>query len=630
MKKYLIIISIVLVATVFPYSCNQDFLNTTPLDKISSEATWADGPLSQAFVFNIYSYLGYGGFEEQALAAISDEAMFTHAGRNIDTFNEAAESPSNPAWFSSTYEWDDMYLAIRQANIALMELPESTFSDDVLRERLQGETYFLRAYYYHQLLRFYGGFPIIVTPYGLNEDYTIARNTWKECVDFIVSDLDQAISYLDGKDETPGRATKLAAMALKSRVLLYAASDLHDGSAASANSSVLSNYSNLDLVAYTSGDQNARWIAARDAAEAVLNEGQGYKLDLTAPVTPEEGKNNYISIALGGESSVGDPTASVELIFERTHTPEYTAEDAWPLGGIHYGINNGPNGYHNWAGNTPIQQLVDDYEMMDGSKFDWGNAAHAAAPYVDRDPRFYATILYDGADWKPRPPDVADRDPANQIQTGYYDDGAGGKLNGIDTRESDIENWNGSRTHYYTRKFIDPDPGLPDNQSNAQVIPWPFIRYTEAVLNYVEACIETGLEDEARLWLNRIRYRAGMPEIFDTGQDLVDRYRNERRIELAYEEHRYHDARRWMIAPSTLGRGIKAIDVQATLKLGQTPHVPYRYDTNVYDYVYTVVDNTENEVRTWDDKMYYRVIVRDELNRNDKLVQNPGYPAINQ
>ena len=165
---------------------------------------------------------------------------------------------------------------------------------------------------------------------------------------------------------------------------------------------------------------------------------------------------------------------------------------------LHYGINNGPNGYHNWAGNTPIQLLVDDYEMMDGSKFDWNNAAEKADPYANRDPRFYATILYDGADWKPRPADVAGKDPVNQVQTGYYDDGAGGTINGIDTRESAVENWNGSRTHYYTRKFIDPNPALADNQSNAQVIPWPFIRYTEMVLNYVEACIELGEEAEAK------------------------------------------------------------------------------------------------------------------------------------
>ncbi len=625
MKK-LSAFSLFLLALVSIYiSCKPDFLDTEPLDKISSEATWKDGPLSQAFIFNVYSFLGYGGFEEQALASITDEAMFTHAGRNIAPFNEGAETPSNLAWFSSTYKWDDMYLAIRQANIALENLPTSTFQDDQLRERLTGEAYFLRAYYNQQLLRYYGGVPIITKSYGLNEDYTIERNTYEACVNAIVADLDQAAQLLDGKSEIPGRASKIAALALKSRVLLYAASDLHDGPTAKSNSSTLSSFGNIELVAYNGGDRTARWRAAKEAAKAVLDASTGYKLDLGAPATLEEGKNNHIAISMGGKSKAADPSAAVELIFQRTHTALYTAEDNWPLGGIHYGINNGPNGYHNWAGNTPIQQLVDDYEMMDGTKFDWNNPAQKADPYLNRDPRFYATILFDGADWKPRPADVAALDPANEIQTGYYDNGSGGTINGIDTRESAVENWNGSRTHYYVRKYIDPDPALPDNQSSAQVVPWPFIRYTEVILNYAEACIELGEESEALTWLNKLRFRAGMPAITESGAALKQRYRNERRVELAYEEHRYHDARRWMIAPATLGRGIQAINIQATLKPGATPATPYRHDKSLYDYNYTVVNNTENENRSWNDKMYFRPISRDEINRNAKLVQNPGY-----
>ncbi len=625
MKKIKFVTGIVTTLFLFNVSCNRDFLNTQPKDKISSDATWADGALSEAFIFGVYSSLGYGGFEEQSLAAYTDEAMFTHAGRNINTFTQGTETPDNLAWFSPTYYWDNMYTAIRDANIAIANLPTATFTDAVLKDKLLGEAYFLRAYYYQQLVRFYGGVPLIDKPYGLNEDYTIARNTYEECVNFIVSDLDKAATLLDGKTTSAGRASKIAAMALKARVLLYAASDLHDASTAKANSSVLSSYSNIELVAYTSGDRQARWQAAQAAAKAVLDAGQGYKLDLTAPVSAAEGQANYNSIAMGGQSAVGDAAAATELIFQRSASALYTQEDNWPLGGLHYGINNGPNGYHDWAGNTPIQLLVDDYEMMDGTKFDWNNSAEKANPYVNRDPRFYATVLYDGADWKPRPADVAGKDPVSQVQTGYYDDGNGGTINGIDTRESVVENWNGSRTHYYTRKFIDPNPALADNQSNAQIIPWPFIRYTEMVLNYVEASLALGQETEARNWLNKIRFRAGMPAVEDAGSDLVNRYRNERRIELVYEEHRYHDARRWMIPAQTVGRGIKAIKVTATLKPGKSALVPYRYDPTVYDYTYTSVDNTENETRIWNDKMYYRPIGRDEMSRNSKLIQNPGY-----
>ena len=125
MKKIKFIVGFTTIFLFFIISCKKDFLNTRPLDKISSEATWADGPLSEAFIFNVYSSLGYGGFEEQALAAYTDEAMFTHAGRNINTFTEGSETASNLAWISPTYGWDNMYLAIRKANVAIDRLPTS-------------------------------------------------------------------------------------------------------------------------------------------------------------------------------------------------------------------------------------------------------------------------------------------------------------------------------------------------------------------------------------------------------------------------------------------------------------------------------------------------------------------------
>jgi hypothetical protein len=625
MKKGKLLTFFTVAAILMLASCNKDFLDTKPLDKVSEGAVWSDGALSEAFVFNVYSFLNYGGFEEESLASITDEAMFTHAGRGINVINEGTLSETTTGNDRIVPQWNELFLAIRQANIAIKELPEATFDNAELKDRLLGEAHFLRAYYQSQVMRYYGGAPIIDRPYELNEDYAVARNTYEENVNYVVGDLDMAASLLDGKPVTPGRANQLSALALKSRVLLYAASDLRDGPTASAKSTAHSSYANLELVAYTTGDRAARWNAAKSAAKAVLDATSGYKLDLSAPVSAEEGKMNYMSIALGGGSAVGDAAARAELLFERTHTPLFTRESDWPLGGIHQGINNGPNGYHNWAGNTPIQLLVDDYEMMDGSTFDWNNPAHAADPYANRDPRLYATVLYDGAPWKPRPSDVAGIDPVDQIQTGAYDDGAGGVVNGVDTRKSVVEDWNGSRTGYYVRKFIDPDPGLVDNQSSAQVIPWPFIRYTEVALNYIEASIETGDEGEAINWLNKIRFRVGLPAVTDSGDALRDRYRNERRVELAYEEHRYHDARRWMIAPTTLGRGIKIIIPEATLKSGASPNVPYVHDKSVYDYSYAPIDNTEVETRTWVDKMYFMPISRDELNRNEQLIQNPGY-----
>lgn len=604
-------------------SCDMDFLDVNPPSEIAADQVWTDGALAEAFVTGSYNGLGDGGFFEQMQASLTDEAVFTHTGRSINTVNEGSLSPSNLGWVDATYGWSQMYTNIRATNISLANLKNATFPNQVLKARLQGESYFLRAYYYQQLLRYYGSVPLIKKVYALNENYEATRNTYDECVKSIVSDLDSAAILLDGKTLAKGRATKAAALSLKSRVLLYAASDLHDMPTAKAKSTVISAFANPEFLGYVSGDRKARWQLALDATKAAMAAASsGYKLALAAPVTPEAGRLNYISMAMAGASAdpTLDPTASSEIVFGKYFSPSLAQ------GPRQTGLNNGPNGYHNWAGNTPIGLLVDDYEMMDGTPFKWTNPVHKAAPYTNRDPRLYATIMYDGAPWKPRPSDA--KDPANQIQTGAYDllDDKGALINrkGLDTRSSSIEDWNGSRTGYYMRKFIDPNPALYDN-SDRQNIPWPFIRVTELVFNAIEANIELGNDADALLWLNRIRFRAGMPAITATGAALKEAYRKEKRIEMAYEEQRYSDARRWMIAAETLGRPLQYITVIGKFKAGQSMKEPYHYDKTVYDYTYTPVEEKAHENRTWVDKMYYRPFSRDEINRNAKLAQNPGY-----
>lgn len=629
MKKILYCVLIMAIPGTMITACKRDFLNTKPLDKVTPEDTWKDGGLSEAFITGIYAGLGQGGFDEQMLASLSDEAVFTHPSRGINVINEGTLNPSNIGWVNVNMRWgkdgsnNDMYAKIRQTNLALENLRTATFNDKPLNDRLQGESHFMRAFFYHQLVRYYGGVPIIDRSYALGENFDVTRNTWSACVDFIIKECDSAILLLKGKTMIPGRASELAAMALKSRMLLYAASDLHDIPTAKTKSTLIAGYANPELIGYTSGDRTARWTAAKNAAKAVLDGAStlGYKMNLNTPVSAAEGKKNYIALAMGGGSKSAeiDKAAQSEILFGR-----YWNISKDEYAGMYVGLANGPNGYHNWAGNTPVQELVDDYEMMDGSKFSWSNTKHKEQPYNNRDPRFYATILYDGADWKPRDKISGNVDPANQIQTGKYEQSNGGFLAGLDTRKSSIENWNGSWTGYYMRKFIDPDPNIVDNTTR-QTIPWPFFRYTEAVMNYIEACIELGQFTEAQTWLNRIRFRAGMPAVAETGAALKERYRNERRVELAYEDQRYHDCRRWMIAPATLGRKLVYIDVVGKLKPGATPPSPYRYDITKYDYVYTPLEVNSQEDRKWDDKMYFRPISQDEMNTNLKLIQNPGY-----
>jgi hypothetical protein len=237
------------------------------------------------------------------------------------------------------------------------------------------------------------------------------------------------LSYGGGSSDI-GRATKGAALALKSRILLYAASELYN------NSSWAGGYANPELIAST-GSRTTKWQAAKDAAKAVMDLGV-YSLQNTgSPV------KDYTDLFLLKDSK--------EAIFSRY----FIKSRGWEDGALP-GLANGPNGYHNWGGNTPIQELVNDYEMTDGSKFDWSNPAHAAAPYVNRDPRFAATILYDQALWRPRPSDVKDIDPVGKVIIRSVETAAGVWNPGLDTRDGPIEDWNGGYSGYYLRKFIDP------------------------------------------------------------------------------------------------------------------------------------------------------------------------------
>lgn len=613
---------LLVLVTFFTMACKKDFMDVNPPDKISADLVWKDPALAQAFVNDIYNGLGNGGFSEQMLASVSDEALFTHPTRGIDLVNNATINPSTLGWVDDTWAYKQMYNRIRACNTTIERIigGDNGLSSQGLKDQLLGEAYFLRAYFYQQLVRYYGAVALITKTYALTDNFNIKRNTYEECINFIIKDCDEANRLLAGKTLDKGRTSALAALALKSRVLIYAASDLHDRAKLTAKITGIA-AQKLDFLSYASGNQLDRYRLAQTAAKAVLDASTGYKLTLSAPATTAEGQLNFKSIAMGGGSKAPgiDATAASELIFARYFITQSNNRHAQ---------QNGPNGYHNWAGNTPIGLLVDDYEMNDGSKFSWANPAQKANPYQNRDPRFYATILYDGAGWKPRDKASGNVDPASQIQTGIYDllsSGSVTDFKGLDTRGSSIENWNGSWTGYYYHKFIDPDPNIVD-ASAPQTIPWPFFRYTEAVFNYIEASIELGELTNATNWLNKIRFRAGMPAVTATDQaGLREVYRHERRIEMAYEEQRYHDTRRWLIAGETLGRKTTYIKVTGKFKAGKTMSAPYHYDPTVYDYTYTPVIENAQENRSWDNKLYFRPFSRDEINKNNLLEQNPGY-----
>lgn len=603
-------------------SCNDDFLETTPLSEIGESSVWSSEKLAEAAVLDLYQGTWAGTLtREETTDAFTDQAVFTHPGRGVDGYTEGKMNPAGGFMDMQWFSWTQLYPFIRGANIAIKQLTanEAGFPDAFVKQLL-GEAYFMRGYFYTQLMRQFGGVVLLTEPLGLDSEANNPRSTFEETINQIVSDLDQAIILLEDAPPSKARAHKVTALAMKSRVLTHAASDLYEPTKA-AIVPTIATYRNPELIGYTSGTQAQRWEAAKTASRALLDATSGYKLDLAAPASFEEAQQNYEDIWLQGDEN---PDFIWGRLIEEFGfgSRTYPGGDGWSQGPGMVALYHGPNGYHEWAGTTPTEALVSKYGMADGTEFDWDDPEHAAAPYDNREPRFYATILYDGAPWKQRTDDVVKFDEVNEIQTGFYTLTDGTIINGVDTRQGPIEDWNGSRTGYYFKKFS--DPRLPASwPNNLQKVDAPYVRYSEILLNYVEANINLGDEGEAKTWLNKLRFRNGLPEVTASGAELLEIYKRERDKELVNEDARLFDMKRWLEGPQSLNQQVQQVLIQGTQKPGTTVGV-YRKDTAVFDYTYTPT-NIVFENRIWQDHVYFMPISQTEIDRDPSLIQNPGY-----
>lgn len=607
------LLSVILIVAIFSCNKNKELLDLAPVSEFSEVAVWNDPALVDAFINTIYkNNLGWP-FGMKRLSDYVDESRTNWSP--VINFNKCLISPDNLAEWGDGFgvqtammSWNSQYANIRRQNLFFSKIDEVPAADE-WKNRAKGEVHFMRAMSYHYLTALYGGVPIITKVYGLKEDFTIARNSYADCIDFIIGQLDSAALFLQPTTAMPGRVTKGAALALKARVLLYAASDQHNPD---KNGFLTTGFTNPELLGYIDGDPVARWTAAKNAAKAVIDLNQ-YDLYKKDPGPGDPIAQNIEEYFLSDET--------VEDILLQYFAP--IADEGW----LHYrpALATRPNGYNSWGNQTPFGELVDDYEMSDGSKFDWNNAVHKADPYANREARFYATILYEGAPYLPRPDGVKEIDPFDKIQVGKVYDPAGNMLKGgVDTRFGPINVANGGHTGYYTKKFIDPNAEMQFVSQDPQDVPFRHIRYGEVLLNYAEACIELGEEEEARTYINMIRKRAGQPglEASISGDDLRKAYRRERRIEMVYENQRFWDVRRWLLGPEAYHQ-MHAVDVRYVTS---EPVTNYRrpdgstWSAPIFNNVISPEDS-----RTWDNKAYFLPIMRDEMNKNNLLVQNPGY-----
>ena len=538
-----IILNILLI---FALTACDSVFEEAPLDKISEDAVWNDETLVRSYVNATYSSLQHG-FTQALVSSACDESYSIHNWSNY-LYIQKGELTSDNVTSVSTYMnlWKTAYSNIRNINIFFEEIDGSPIDEDS-KQVMKGEMKFIRAFIYADLIWRYGGVPLFNGQvFELNGDYSVSRASYDDCVGFICDELDEAISLLPDRQtgDNLGKASADAARALKSRVLLYAASPL--------------NNPDNDLT---------KWEQAADAAETLLNSGYALNSDYQGTFLSD---NN-------------------EVIFARYFTQSNYHQ-------MH--LYNGRNGDHGEGGNVPSQNLVNAYEMANGelpfldvaqTVVNPQSGYDPANPYVNRDPRFYASILYDGAEWMNR-------------ETETF-------LGGLDSPSGSIEPWNGTLTGYYLKKFLD-ESIPPQGSSTQSTAPWLFFRYAEILLNYAEAKFEAGDEVAARKYVNLVRARASveMPEISETGAALRARIHHERRIEMAFETSRFFDVRRWKVAGETENLDLLKMDIT-------------KQANGTKSYVVKTLTG-----RHFEEKDYLLPIPRTEIDKSEgSLEQNPGY-----
>lgn len=600
-------------------SCNKDFLDHVPDDMLTIEEVFNRREQSEQWLANTYNHIRDEAHRTNSTPwdVISDDADVSQRNTpfrvNLGNWNA-----------SSNYWnfWDHYYKGIRTATTFINNIDGN---EEILRDReghtlikrRKAEARFLRAFFYAELLKQYGPF-IILGDEEIDPDLPIddlamqtPRSSYDECVDYIVSELDQAEAELDIEhyytgdatlENNIGRASKVLCRAVKSRVLLYAASPLVNGNSDYAA------FTNLDGKALinTTYDIN-KWTRAANAAKAVIDYAES------------SGKLGLYK-RLQNDGSI-DAHLSYQDVFL----------DSWNIEWILGRNNNGLASYQRsctprlasgFASMGPTQQLVDAYRMANGEKpingynndgspvintasgYSETGFSNFQAPgatrtkntfnmYINREPRFYATITYSGSDWINTTSSLGVR----EIELFYT--GESGKGGSHDYSE----------TGYLFRKNVSP---TYHPTQNSVTRPHVMMRYAEILLNYVEALNESEPSNPDVLkYLNQIRERGGLPALHSglSQSEMREQIRTERRIELTMEHARYFDTRRWKIAEQTDAGSFYGMNVE-----GGTSNTDVNFFTR-----------TAFESRVFRRNFYFFPVPQTEVQRNTNLVQNLGW-----
>ena len=551
-----------------------DFLEKEPGVDVTEDTIFSSKTQLETFVVGTYYY-----------TLLTDQLAYWDARGKDSSPNTGAtdECDINASWFPVNTIWNvgsvtstqtgDYYFnvhwtGLRRVNTIIERVDAAPFDDPAYKRQAMGEALFLRAYVHFQLFEKYGGFPLMKRRYGPGDDFAVGRNTVKEVVDYIVEDCDNAYELLPHHNEYPsnqrGRATKAAALALKARTLLYAASKTFNTS-----QPYLDFGENNELICYGNYDVE-RWKLAADAAKAAIEEAEATGLAL---VTNQGVDKNYRYVWEVNDNS--------EIILAEKNTGmRYTGHFPWS-----YYL---PVSYGYWM----TWDFMKKYERIDGTQQPWSDAGgeNLMDIFENMDPRFKQTVVYQGQDFN------ADH---RNLDYAYNGNTPGRYVLGACCQ--------GAIVHK-------PCPATVQATGNVGAVPNGLIfKLSELYLNYAEALNEyyDTPTPEAYQAVNDIRARSGMPSLPDnlTKEQFRERVRNERAIELAFDGLRFWDIRRWEIAEE---EGVMSGEIYGIKQYKIPGSTEIRYEPYVY------------ETRSFKKAMYRHPFPQTEINKG-YLIQNPGY-----
>lgn len=583
MKKLLYIVIASLIG--LP-GCNVDVLEKKPLDVISDLSLWQDPALIDAYMADVYSdmvFLGemeYGGdrvwWPITYTITMADEAgPGWENGKRVNIINTGRTATFNQWWG---------YPTVRKMNVFLERLPTSGL-DAVAKKQKTAEMRFLRAFAYFNMVKRYGGVPLVTTVQTIDQplkELAVSRNKEAEVYDFILAEINALLPDLQpaGKGDK-GRPSQAAALALKSRAAMYAASIAQWGTV------------QLDGVVGIPADRaKAYWQASYDASKAIM---EGGKFALYNAM-PDDKAMNYRNIFLDENN--------VEVIFSEIYNGTSGKAHSWD----HI---VGPYGYNAWGAGGQIAvylEMVEEYENVDGSsgvidrnKIANGYLWTAKELFGKKDPRFHGSILTQGSVWLG---DTLQKHRAIRTEDGTITRNNYKELPawGRSTFDSD------GNTPFSVLKYLDEEiaivPGLGTSRKD-----WIVFRYGEILLNHAEAAFELGKPAEALASINQLRERAGMPllQAIDRGK-----IRHEREIELVFEGNRYWDLRRWRIAEEVLS--------------ARFTNLEFIIDYKTRKHMLRLIPDFESDYNpVFSPRHYYLPITIDRISNNSNLVENPGY-----